>query len=258
MIFGWLKRRRRKRILTQPFPEGWNQWLVRRVPHWGRLTSEEQDALRKLVQVVIAEKTWEGCKGLALDDEMKVTIAGQACLLLLGIEHDYFQNVETILVFPRQFTPHEMIDVDESGVMHESSGTALGLAYEGGPVILSWADSKAGGRNSQDGLNVVLHEFAHKLDLRDGVVNGTPPLKSRRDHARWAEVMRREYEALVEASRKRKATLLDDYGATDPGEFFAVAVECFFEKPLQLRKKHADLYGALSDYFGQDPAARFD
>jgi len=125
-------------------------------------------------------------------------------------------------------------------------------------VILSWADSKAGGRNSQDGLNVVLHEFAHKLDLRDGVVNGTPLLRDRRDYARWAEVMRREYEQLVEASRKRRATLLDDYGATDPGEFFAVAVECFFEKPVQMRKKHPDLYRTLGQYFGQDPAARFD
>lgn len=228
------------------------------MPHWSRLSEDEQNALRSLVQVVVAEKTWEGCKGLEVDDEMKVTIAGQACLLLLGIEHDYFGNVKTILVFPRQFTPHEMVDVDESGVMHESAGTALGLAYEGGPVILSWADSKAGGRNSQDGLNVVLHEFAHKLDLRDGVVNGTPLLRDRRDYARWAEVMRREYEQLVEASRKRRATLLDDYGATDPGEFFAVAVECFFEKPVQMRKKHPDLYRTLGQYFGQDPAARFD
>lgn len=257
MIFRWLKRRRREQILARPFPEEWNEWLIRRVPHWQRLNDEEQQTIRRLVQVFVEEKTWEGCRGIEVTDEMKVTIAGQACLLLLGIEHDYFRNVKTILVFPRQFVPHPTEEYDESGVAHESSGPALGLAYHGGPIVLSWADSKAGGRNSQDGLNVVIHEFAHKLDLRDGVVNGTPPLKSRREYARWAEVMRREYEQLVKASQKRRATVLDDYGATNPGEFFAVSVECFFEKPLQLQKKHAELYEALKDYFGQDPASRF-
>ena len=221
------------------------------------MSGEEQTALRRVTQVFVAEKIWEGCRGVAVTDEMKVTIAGQACLLLLGIEHDYFRNVKTILVFPRQFVPHGMQEFDESGVAHESRGPALGLAYHGGPIVLSWADSKAGGRNSQDGLNVVLHEFAHKLDLRDGVVNGTPPLKSQREYTRWAEVMRKEYEQLVNASQRGKATVLDDYGATDPGEFFAVAVECFFEKPIQLQKKHVELYEALRDYFGQDPAARF-
>ncbi len=257
MIFGWFKRRRRKKILEGPFPPEWKEWLERYVPHYRRLNPEEQGRLRDLVQVFVAEKIWEGCKGLEVKEEMKVAIAGQACLLLLGIEHDYFRNVKTILIFPRQFVPRESDEMDESGVVHESNAPALGQAWENGPVILSWADSRAGGRNHQDGLNVVAHEFAHKLDLRDGVVNGTPPLEGRRQYARWAEVMRREYEQLVENSRKRRATLLDDYGATDPGEFFAVSVECFFEKPIQMRRRHPELYEALSDYFGQDPAARF-
>ncbi len=256
MIFSWLKRRRRARLLAKPFPENWNGWLARTVPHWARLSGEERDRLRDLVRVFIAEKTWEGSRGQEVTEEMKVVIAGQACLLLLGLEHDHFRNVKTIVVFPRQFVPHEMLDFDDQGIAHESQAPALGLAYEGGPVILSWADARAGGRNSQDGLNVVLHEFAHKLDLHDGVVNGTPVLRNRRDYARWAEVMRREYDTLVEASRKGRATLLDDYGATDPGEFFAVAVECFFEKPIQLCKRHADLYEVLRGYFGQDPAQR--
>jgi Mlc titration factor MtfA (ptsG expression regulator) len=256
VIFNWLKRRRRKKIVEQPFPPEWLEWLAQRVPHYRRLNDADQEKLRKLVQVFVAEKIWEGCKGLTVTDEMKATIAGQACLLLLGIEHDYFRNVKTILVFPRQFVPRENQDMDESGVIHESNEAALGQAWENGPVILSWADSKAGGRNHQDGLNVVLHEFAHKLDLRDGMVNGTPPLQDRQQYTRWAEVMRREYEQLVENSRKRRATLLDDYGATDPGEFFAVAVECFFEKAIQMRQKHRELYETLSDYFRQDPAAR--
>ena len=256
MIFSWFKRRRRKKILEQPFPHKWLEWIEKRVPYYRRLKETEQEQLRNLVQVFVAEKIWEGCKGLTVTEEMKATIAGQACLLLLGIEHDYYRNVKTILVFPRQFVPRENEDMDESGVIHESNEAALGQAWENGPVILSWADSKAGGRNQRDGLNVVLHEFAHKLDLSDGMIDGAPRLKSLRQYKRWAEVMRREYEQLVENSRKRRATLLDDYGATDPGEFFAVAVECFFEKSIQMRQKHRELYEVLRDYFQQDPAER--
>lgn len=256
MIFSWFKRRRRKKILEQPFPHKWLEWIEKRVPYYRRLKETEQEQLRNLVQVFVAEKIWEGCKGLTVTEEMKATIAGQACLLLLGIEHDYYRNVKTILVFPRQFVPRENEDMDESGVIHESNEAALGQAWENGPVILSWADSKAGGRNQRDGLNVVLHEFAHKLDLSDGMIDGAPRLKSLRQYKRWAEVMRREYEQLVENSRKRRATLLDDYGATNPGEFFAVAVECFFEKSIQMRQKHRELYEVLRDYFQQDPAER--
>ena len=206
MIFSWFKRRRRKKILEQPFPHKWLEWIEKRVPYYRRLKETEQEHLRNLVQVFVAEKIWEGCKGLTVTEEMKATIAGQA--------------------------------------------------WENGPVILSWADSKAGGRNQRDGLNVVLHEFAHKLDLSDGMIDGAPRLKSLRQYKRWAEVMRREYEQLVENSRKRKATLLDDYGTTNPGEFFAVAVECFFEKSIQMRQKHRELYEVLRDYFQQDPAER--
>ncbi len=230
--------------------------MEKRVPHYEALRGSEQKQLRELVRVFIAEKNWEGCKGLEVTDEMKVTIAGQACLLLLGIEHDYFCNVDSILIFPRQFVSVEKQEMDEMGIVHESSTPSLGEAWDDGPIILSWRDSKAGGRNPFDGLNVVIHEFAHKLDLRDGVVNGTPPLTSRAEYKRWAEVMRREYETLIERSERNKATLLDDYGATNPGEFFAVAVECFFEKPAQLRRKHPDLYEVLAGYFRQDPAKR--
>ena len=256
MIFSWLKKRRRRWALAEPFPAEWEQWLAGRVPHFASLSAGDTRRLRELVQVFIAEKNWEGCKGLVVTDEMRVTIAGQACLLLLGIEHDYFRNVDSILVFPRQFVSMTKQEMDASGVVHESDQASLGEAWRDGPVILSWSDSKAGGMNPHDGLNVVIHEFAHKLDLRDGVVNGTPPLKNRAEYARWAEVMQREYEVLVEHSTKGKATLLDDYGATNPGEFFAVAVECFFEKPVQMSRKHGELYSVLAQYFGQEPANR--
>ena len=256
MIFGWLKKRRRRKILEHPFPADWEQWLEKRVPHFLTLDGVQRSRLRNLVQVFVAEKHWEGCKGLTVTEEMKATIAGQACLLLLGIEHDYFRNVKTILIFPRHFKTVPSEAMDAAGVVHESNHAALGQAWEKGPVILSWADSKIGGRNQHDGVNVVLHEFTHKLDLKNGVVNGLPPLRTREHYARWSEVMQREYANLVKKSQRRKATLLDDYGATDPGEFFAVSVECFFEKPVQMRRKHQELYEVLSDYFQQDPAER--
>jgi MtfA peptidase len=258
LIFTWFKNRRRQKLQQQPFAPAWQELLERHVPHFDLLSEQEQSRLRGLVQVFVIEKNWEGCKGLEVTDEMKVTIAGQACLLLLGIEHDYYCNVQSIVIFPRQFVSMEKQNLDEFGVVHESNAASLGEAWENGPIILSWADSVAGGRNPNDGLNVVLHEFAHKLDLRNGIVNGLPPLDDRRQYARWAEVMRREYDTLVHRSQRRKATLLDDYGATNPGEFFAVSVECFFEKATQMRERHPDLYNVLSDYFNQDPAARID
>jgi len=258
VIFSWFKTRRRRTILEQPFPADWEPWLAKRVPHHSALSEGEKSQLRNLVQVFVAEKHWEGCRGLTVTDEMRVTIAGQACLLLLGIDHDHFSNVKTILIYPRHFVPRGDDGMDEAGVVHESDDPALGLAWENGPVILSWADSWIGGRNQHDGVNVVLHEFAHKLDWKNGVVDGLPPLKQPEQYARWAEVMQREFDELVKKSEQEEATLLDDYGATDPAEFFAVAVECFFEKPLQLLRKHADLYEVLRDYFRQDPAARLD
>lgn len=230
--------------------------MSERVPHHDTLSAADQLALQKLVQVFVAEKNWEGVDGIEVDDEMRVTIAGQACLMLLGLEHDYFCNVDSILIYPRSFVSVARQSMDATGVVHESDAESLGEAWRDGPVLLSWADAVAGGANSHDGHNVVIHEFAHKLDLRDGVVNGVPVLRQRRDYARWAEVMRREYDALVESSNRGRATLLDVYGATNPGEFFAVAVECFFEKPEQLRLRHRAMYEVLRDYFGQDPAKR--
>lgn len=256
MIFSWLKKRRRRRINATPFSAEWRNLLAKFVPHLETLTEAERGQLESLVQVFVAEKNWEGCQGLEITDEIRVAIAGQACLLLLGIEHDYFANVDSVLVFPRQFVSMEREEIDEHGIVHTSSRPSLGEAWDDGPVILSWSDSRAGGRNDEDGLNVVIHEFAHKLDLRDGVVNGTPPLKSREEYRRWAKVMRREYDTLIELSNRGRATLIDDYGATNPGEFLAVSVECFFEKPRQMEDRHPELYDVLRGYFGQDPAAR--
>jgi Mlc titration factor MtfA (ptsG expression regulator) len=254
-MFGF-KRRRRRRILAQPFPAGWQSHLHRNVRHYALLDGSERAKLRDDLRIFIAEKRWEGCGGLMMTDEMKVTIAALACLLVLNLPVDRCGRVKDILLYPAAYTipdPHPV----GGGIMREGIG-ASGTAFYRGPVILSWSDVLAGARNAADGRNVVLHEFAHRLDMRDGLVDGTPPLRDRAQYQRWHRVMTEAYEELRHHSQEGRATLLRAYGATNPGEFFAVATECFFERPRAMREEHPDLYDVLREYYRQDTAARFE
>ncbi len=254
MLFSWFARRRREKLLGTPFPAGWVDYLDRNVPLYARLNSREKAQLRDDLRVIVAEKQWEGCGGLAMTDEIKVTIAAHAALLLLGIRHDYFARVMSILVYPSGFrSPDGWAGRD--GVVDLDAG-ASGQAWYDGPVVLAWDDVLQGGRNPRDGLNVVLHEFAHQLDYLDGVIDGTPPLRRKGDYAKWQEVMTREFERLKREAERGTPMVLDEYGATDHAEFFAVATEAFFEKPRQMCARHPELYAVLSEYYGQDPAAR--
>jgi Mlc titration factor MtfA (ptsG expression regulator) len=256
MILSWLKQRRRSKLLAEPFPAQWRDYLNRNVAHYRYLTAREQARLREDVRIFVAEKHWEGCGGLVLTDEIKVTIAGQACLLVLGMEHNYFDRVASILVYPAGYVdPREAAGAD--GQVHAGGEARLGEAWYRGPVILSWADVRAEGRDPSQGHNLVFHEFAHQLDMLDGVINGTPPLGSPEERARWREVMTAEYRRLIEACGAGRATLLDQYGATNEAEFFAVATECFFDRPAAMKQRHPQLYDLLRDYYHQDPAARF-
>jgi MtfA peptidase len=236
MLFSWLQRRRRRKILAAPFPAEWNDYLQRNVAHYRYLTPREQARLRDDLRIFVAEKNWEGCGGLAMTDEIKVSIAAQACLLVLGMEHNYFDRVRSVLVYP-----HGFVDPRESA----------------GPVILSWSEVRDEGRNPRQGHNVVFHEFAHQLDMLDGVINGAPPLPDREQRERWQRVMTAEYRRLLDASAHGRATLLDQYGTTNEGEFFAVATECFFDRPADMERRHPELYDLLRTYYRQDPAARF-
>ena len=257
MIFDWFRDHHRKELLEQPFPPEWLPILNRDMGHYAYLTEEERARLHADLRIFAAEKNWEGCAGLDVTEEMKVTISAQACLLLLNLEHNYFANVETILIYPTTYVAKERA-IGPDGVVDEGPSTRLGEAWQEGPVILSWFDVKAGGMNELDGHNVVLHEFAHKLDLGDGAVDGVPRLENETQYERWSEVMSAEYERLVENAEKGHATLLDRYGATNAGEFFAVATECFFEKARQMRDRHPELYDVLASYYRQDTAARMD
>ncbi len=251
-MFGFFKRRRRKRLRSAPFPPGWLEIIERNVRLYRHLPDADRDELRGLVQIFLAEKHFEGCGGLELTDEIKVTIAASACLLLLHRDTDIYPRLITILVYPSAYVARTRNPI---GVLAlEGQAIKLGESWSSGVVILSWDDVLAGASDIRDGRNVVLHEFAHQLDREDGWVDGAPPLEQRSPYVTWARVLGAEYERLQRASRLGRSTVLNEYGAKNPAEFFAVATECFFEKPHVLRTRHPELYEELRSFYRQDPA----
>lgn len=254
-MFSWLRRRRRVRILATPFPEHWLGFLERNVAHYAYLSEAEQAKLRDDLLIFVAEKYWEGCGGLIVTEEMQVTIAAQACLLVLNRQHEYYRRSQSVLVYPHGYVaPEARLGV--RGVIDQGGSARLGESWYRGPVVLSWDDAKRGGSNAGDGVNLVFHEFAHQLDMLNGEADGLPPIENREQQDHWSVVVAAEYEKLVAQAHSRRATLLDKYGATNPAEFFAVATECFFERPVELEKRHEEFYGLMRDFFGQDPAGR--
>jgi Mlc titration factor MtfA (ptsG expression regulator) len=228
------------------------------VAHYRILDDAERAELCAMMQVFLEEKEWEGCGGLELTDEIRVTIAAQACLLQLGLPHDYYRNVESILVYPsvvllpeRQLGVFERVD----GPL-ESNVAILGQACAQDTVILVWDAVLHGARHPEQGHNVVYHEFAHKLDMLDGSADGTPPLADSEQLDEWVAVCTREFLRLRSLAGKGHKTFLDAYGATNEAEFFAVATEEFFDRPCALLGHSPDLYHVLSAYYRQDPAGR--
>jgi MtfA peptidase len=259
-MFRWFTDHRRKKLMKAPFPPAWEEIIQRNVAHYCMLDDAERAHLRALVQVFIAEKFWEGCGGLTLTDEIRVTISAQACLLLLGLPHNYYQNVLTIIVYPSTVVPPQRklgyFETVLSPVEREHP--IIGQAFQQGPVVLIWDAVLHEGRNPGSGYNVVYHEFAHKLDMLDGAADGTPPLRDRAEYRDWVQTCSREYLRLRRNIEKGKPTFLDGYGATDEAEFFAVATEQFFDQPLLMIKHAPDLYRVLKEYYRQDPARRAD
>ena len=253
MVFALLKQRRRRRRRAQPFPKDWRQIIERNVRFFQRLSVNDQVELLGHIQVFLAEKRFEGCGGLELTNEIVVTIAAQACLLLLHRKTDYFPGLLTILVYPSTYLVEEKRHVQgpvwEEGTTHRQGETG----HRMGSMVLAWDVAKAGALDSSDGKNVVLHEFAHQLDYENGAVDGAPAFASREQQLSWGEVMRTEFASLRSAEDIGIPTLLDTYGATNPAEFFAVATEAFFERPRALRSRHPKLYAELQRYFHQNP-----
>ena len=257
-MFTWILNRRRRKILDTPFPQSWRRIINDRFGHYRALDEEEQHHLEQMVQVFVAEKRFEGLGGLEMTNEVRVLIAAQACMLILGLSHDLYRKVDSILVYPSTVIRPEPLFGDRHalGELDPEEMPLAGEAHIGGPVILAWDAIKHGAVHPDDGLNVVYHEFAHKLDMLDGAADGVPPLDSRAQYQTWSEVCQREYEFLIRRADRGLKSFLDDYGATHPAEFFAVATEFFFEKSVEMKRRRPKLYDVLQGFYNQDPAAR--
>ncbi|MCV2368595.1 M90 family metallopeptidase [Roseateles oligotrophus] len=247
-----LQRRRRQKLREQPFPQAWRRILRRRVPLVQRLPADLQLRLKQDIQVFLAEKPILGCGGLTVTDEMRVSIAAQACLPLLGARRGYYPQLKQILLYPGAFVVDRPVN-QAGGVQMEQRRALAGESWVQGQVLLSWSDVQAGAADPEDGHNVVIHEFAHQLDQAKGHANGAPQLASKQAYRQWSTVMQNEYDALRARLAMGEAGLIDAYGATDPAEFFAVSSELFFERPLDLAQQHPALYGLLRDYYRINP-----
>lgn len=251
---GFFVRRQRARLRARPFPAAWRAILARNVSSFARLPRADQRELQGHIQIFLREKHWEGCGGLELTDEIRVTISAQACMLLLRRNADYYPRVTSILVYPSSYVASEERPVG-GGIWEESDEARLGHTQQQlRAVVLAWDAALHGSRIYGTGSNVVLHEFAHQLDFEDNLTDGTPLLPTHQQYVSWARVLGEEYERLRRLDDAGEPSFLDSYGATNPAEFFAVATEFFFEKPAEFAARHPKLYAELQKFYRQDPA----
>jgi MtfA peptidase len=253
-MFG-LKQRRRRRWRSQPLSSQWIEIIEQNVPYYQILTLDERNELHGHIQVFLNEKEFEGCEGLEITDEIRVTIAAQACILLLNRQTDYFPLMSSILVYPHSYFAFAS-QRQPGGLVQEGIQARLGESWKRGPIVLSWDNVLRGAADPNDGHNVVFHEFAHQLDSESGAMDGAPSLPKATMYTAWARVLSNEYNSLLIDIEQNHQHLIDAYGATNPAEFFAVVTEAFFEKPLQLKSHHPDLYEQLQSFYQQDPASR--
>ncbi len=247
------KQRRRRKLRQTPLPDEALTVISRNIPYYRHLPDRDRRELPGLVQVFLAEKSFEGCGGLIVSPEIRWTIAGLACLLLLRRETDFYPLLHSILVYPQTFVTERVEELD-SGLVTEEVQELVGETWSQGSLVISWDDVLYDIAHHGEGYNVVLHEFAHQLDEESGLADGTPLLPEADLYPLWAEVFAREYGALRADLNAGRTTFLDEYGAESETEFFAVATETFFELPRQFRAEHPELYRLLASYYQQDPA----
>lgn len=255
MLLTWWRNRRRRKLLSTPFPERWEPILQSHCRHFARLGRDDQQRLRNDLRILVAEKHWEGCNGLAITEEIQVTIAAHAALMGLGFPATPFDRLASILVYPDTFVAKRTTQIPGGGFL-ESDEPRLGEAWYQGPVILVWREIREQCVEFPDGRNVVIHEFAHMLDMGDHAVDGIPQLDSAEQYQTWMEVTNAEFERLQRQLRLGRQTVINSYGATSRAEFFAVSSETFFEQPRRLQEELPQLYDVLKAFYRQDPAQR--
>jgi Mlc titration factor MtfA (ptsG expression regulator) len=254
-MFGWLRERRRQAIRDRPFPPAWHDILARNVRQTAWLDEGQRDRLRDWIAVFLAEKRFEGCNGLEITDEIRVSIAGQAALVALGLPDEHFDRLQSVLVYPGDYLAKKSAPLDGGGEL-EWQEPRLGETWTGGSMVLSWPRVREGGRLLDGPRSVVIHECAHAIDMLDGEADGVPPLVSTHARQQWIiefDDCRGRFEEALDEGR---STAFDDYAAESPAEFFAVATECFFQDPHRLFRFDKTLYALLEQVWRQDPKAR--
>ncbi|GAA0816000.1 zinc-dependent peptidase [Colwellia asteriadis] len=242
----------RDKIRQQPFKKAWRKILQQRMPYFRQMPADLQLQLKQHIQVFLAEKEFVGCNGVKITDEIRVTVAAQACLLLLNRKTNFYPKLRSILVYPSAFVKEQQsLTVD--GLQYKQKIALAGESWEFGKVVLSWQDTLDGAELPNDGRNVVIHEFAHQLDQESGKANGAPILEKGQTYQCWSEVFSKQFSLLQHQAQTGEPSIFDYYGATNPAEFFAVASEVFFEKGKALAQQHPKLYRQLSHYYQVDP-----
>ncbi|MES2105766.1 MAG: M90 family metallopeptidase [Pseudomonadota bacterium] len=248
----WLPRYRLQRAIRQPFPGNYSRILRRNIPAYAKMPAHLQLQLKRLVKQFLHEKKFIGCDGFRMNDEVRVTIAGKACMLLLNRPARVFPDLKLVLVYPSAFIAPRT-ELGAGGIVTHANQTLSGESWSDGRVILAWDHVQQKNADAVDGHNVVLHEFAHQLDSETGSTNGAPLLMGKARYQRWSAVMMNEYQKLQQAAAYHMESALDYYGATNPAEFFAVATESFFEKSWQMAEFHPELFAELREYYRVDP-----
>jgi Mlc titration factor MtfA (ptsG expression regulator) len=255
---SWLARWRRWReartLARRAIPDSLWQLTLARFPFLALRSDDDLARLRELATLFLSDKEFAGMQGLEVDDAMALAIAAQACLPVLKLGLHCYDGFKGIVVHPDiVVAKREVMDAD--GVVHHYDEELSGEAMEGGPIMLSWRDVADAGDSAEWGYNVVIHEFAHVLDMRDGAADGVPLLPDRIVRVQWMEVLESEWTAFCKRVDAGEDTLLDPYGAQAIDEFFAVASEAFFVTGRELRREHPALYELLAGYYRQNPAA---
>jgi MtfA peptidase len=235
-----------------PFKQEWIKLMAANVPLYTSLTEELREKLHLRIARFIATTRFEGCNGLELTESMVLTVAAQACLMVLNREGDPYPKLKSVFLYPTTFSSVQTRQ-DEIGVVTEGLVHRLGESWENGTVVLAWDSVAQGARNPRDARNVTLHEFAHQLDHENGDTDGAPSLPDHEAYRSWARVFTENYADFLKLLENGKRGLLDPYGATAPAEYFAVVTETFFEKPFQLQKRYPELYNQLKGFYGLDP-----
>ena len=248
-----VKRARRKELTKKALPDELIRIVERNVRLYAVIPEDLRAELHGHINVFLAEKEFIGCAGLEVTDEMKVTVAAQACMLLLNRSSSYFPGFKSILMYPDSFKSKQVFYDGDIEIHGES--VRAGESWHRGPIVLSWRDVLRGASGGRDGYNVVLHEFAHKLDEENENTDGLPILGDQEHYEQWAHVLGREYQRLEGRVARGENSVLDEYALTSPPEFFAVATESFFEKAREMKNRLPALYQQLSTFYCLDPAS---